>query len=178
MAASCHGARGRSPSGGFTLLELMIAMSIVAIAMLALMSTLFQTSRLQATIREQTLAYNGARLKIEELRNIPFSTIYNLYKQGTTLNTFTVSGLNVASGTSVGQISFPEDSSGSGSTNLREYVVDSALGMPRDLNGDGIIDTLSHSNDYILLPVKVVITWKGIGGTPTSITLGTLIAEK
>lgn len=44
---------------------------------------------------------------------------------------------------------------------LREDVVNEGLGMPRDLNGNNVIDTANHSSDYLLLPVRVLIEWKG-----------------
>lgn len=47
---------------------------------------------------------------------------------------------------------------------LREDVQDAALGMPRDLNGNNVIDTANHSSDYLLLPVRVRIEWKGRSG--------------
>ena len=41
---------------------------------------------------------------------------------------------------------------------------DASLGMPRDLNGDGVIDSEDHAGDYVLLPVKVRVNWRGITG--------------
>lgn len=47
---------------------------------------------------------------------------------------------------------------------LREDVPDEGLGMPRDLNGNNVIDTANHSSDYLILPVRVRIEWKsGVG---------------
>ena len=56
---------------------------------------------------------------------------------------------------------FPSDAGGYA---LREDIKDASLGMPRDLNGDGVIDSENHAGDYVLLPVKVRIDWKGITG--------------
>ena len=47
---------------------------------------------------------------------------------------------------------------------LREDVVDERTGMPRDLNGNNVIDTANHSSDYLILPVRVKIEWKGSSG--------------
>ena len=47
---------------------------------------------------------------------------------------------------------------------LREDVVDRDLGMPRDLNGDLVVDDLDHSNDYSILPVRLQITWHSRSG--------------
>lgn len=47
---------------------------------------------------------------------------------------------------------------------LREDTVASELSMPRDLNGDLVIDKLDHADDYIVLPVLVRIEWQGRSG--------------
>jgi len=47
---------------------------------------------------------------------------------------------------------------------VREDVVDSGLGTPRDLNGNNVVDTANHSSDYLLLPVRVTIEWKSTSG--------------
>ena len=44
---------------------------------------------------------------------------------------------------------------------LREDYVDARMGMPRDLNGDSLIDDLDHGEDYIVLPVHIEIQWAG-----------------
>ena len=41
---------------------------------------------------------------------------------------------------------------------------DAQLGMPRDLNGDGAIDSENHAKDYLLLPVCIRIEWRGLTG--------------
>lgn len=61
-----------------------------------------------------------------------------------------------------GEVVFP---SPSGSPNeLREDVVLPELGMPRDLNGDGVIDGANHALDYKLLPVLVRVRWRTASG--------------
>jgi prepilin-type N-terminal cleavage/methylation domain-containing protein len=56
---------------GFTLLEVMVAAAILAIAIVGLLSVLTATQRLQQQTRESTLALNAIRDKLEELRNYP-----------------------------------------------------------------------------------------------------------
>ena len=50
---------------------------------------------------------------------------------------------------------------------LREDVVIPELGMPRDLNGDGSIDSADHSKDYRILPLLVRVQWVGFHGART-----------
>lgn len=59
---------------------------------------------------------------------------------------------------------------------LREDFVDEELGMPRDLNGDNVIDAEDHSEDYVVLPVRVRMSWKGLGGN-RSTQLHTMFTE-
>jgi len=50
---------------------------------------------------------------------------------------------------------------------LREDYSDDDLGLPRDLNGDSILDSEDHSKDYILLPVTIRVEWQGMHGPRT-----------
>ena len=50
---------------------------------------------------------------------------------------------------------------------LREDLDDPALGLPRDLNGDSIVDGLDHADDYFLLPLEVTVRWRGRSGDRT-----------
>jgi len=50
---------------------------------------------------------------------------------------------------------------------LREDIEDPLLGLPRDLNGDGIIDSENHAKDFVVLPVRVRVRWRGVTGIRT-----------
>ena len=50
------------------------------------------------------------------------------------------------------------------------------MGMPRDLDGDGVIDALDHSGDYRLLPVLVRVAWRGSSG-PAKLEFRTMLAD-
>lgn len=62
------GSSGRQ--GGFTLIELMLAMIILAVGLLGIIKLQMQTSTGNLVSRNQTAAVNLARSKIEELRRI------------------------------------------------------------------------------------------------------------
>jgi hypothetical protein len=38
-------------------------------------------------------------------------------------------------------------------------MTDAQLGMPRDLDADGVVDDANHANDYLLLPIRIRIEW-------------------
>ena len=59
---------------------------------------------------------------------------------------------------------------------LREDYHDPELGLPRDLNGDSIIDAEDHAEDYILLPVLIRVEWAGRFG-PRTYDTHTMLAE-
>ncbi len=59
---------------------------------------------------------------------------------------------------------------------LREDSVYPRLGMPRDLNGDSIIDDEDHSDDYFILPVQIRIEWEGLN-CPRSFDLYTMLTR-
>jgi hypothetical protein len=70
----------------------------------------------------------------------------------------------------------PTQTGAGGALELREDVVDAGLGMPRDLNLDGVIDALDHSGDYRILPVRVLVEWTGMSGNRTH-RLETVLSE-
>lgn len=114
---------------------------------------------------------------------------------------FAVTGLETAPGAPDGmhgEISFPaqeqQDLSGQGGVveqpvggggaggaaptewRLLETLQDDELGLPRDLNGDSIIDDLDHADDYIILPVRVRVEWEGNHGV-RSLELFTMLVD-
>jgi Tfp pilus assembly protein PilV len=161
----CARGRGRREAG-LSLVELMIAIVVIAIALIALVSLIVSSSQVQQETREKTLAYNAARLKIEEMRNSTFDEIFRKYNAaadtlttgdtgapgpsnpGEPGNTFDVSGLKASSpDTYPGRIFFPQNYSGTTPSNplvedmttppSDETDLESRFALPMDLNRDG-----------------------------------------
>ena len=63
----------------------------------------------------------------------------------------------------VGRIEFPSVAVG-GDLQVREDLKSAVLGMPRDLNADGVVDAADHAADYVILPVRVRLEWTGSRG--------------
>jgi Tfp pilus assembly protein PilV len=165
--------RARETSRGTTIVETTIAVAIFAAAFLGLITALLSSDSLRESSRERTLAYNAARRIIEQMRSGTFSQLFTNYSSGGTPgSTFTVERLEPISGQSVGTVSFPTVDSA-----LREDVTDTLWGMPRDLNGDGTIDSGDHAADYELLPVRITVQWQSLHG-PAKLTVETLIVDK
>src|SRR6516165_4333483 len=73
----------RSKSG-FTLIEVIIAMTVVAIAIFGLVSVITYTTRSNMATKERTLALRAAERKIEQMMTTsPFSDIVDRYNNTT-----------------------------------------------------------------------------------------------
>ncbi len=83
---------------GFSLLEVMIALAVIAIALFAALSMIVQTASSKENMREQEIAKEAASAKIEEIKARTFGEIYATYNGAA----FTVVGLNAPTGTGRG----------------------------------------------------------------------------
>ena len=170
-ATTC--ARPKSTArGGFSLLELLVVMGVLTMAVGMFSSTLVSTSRHSRMKHEMTLAAEAARGAMERMRSVPCSALFATYNSlsgddpgGAGLapgENFQVPGLDPRATDAdgcVGRIFLPVIAGA-----LREDVVDTGLGMPRDLNGDSVVDAADHAGDYVLIPVHVRLEWKGVAG--------------
>jgi type II secretory pathway pseudopilin PulG len=154
-----------SRRGGFSMVEVAVMLAIVTIALGMFARTMASAKQLDPIATESAFAASAARTALEEMRNHPFEQMFALYDADPSDDPngagtgpgphFKVPGLTSTNEAGwVGTISFPTVQSA-----LREDVVDEALGMPRDLNADGNIDTADHAADCILLPIRVRCDW-------------------
>jgi prepilin-type N-terminal cleavage/methylation domain-containing protein len=170
--------------GGFTLLEFAVSLSVLLVALLALSQSIVTSMRLADSSRETRLASSASRAMLELLDGADdFASVFRRYNanpddDGALLapgSHFPVNGLAACKDDldgMVGEIVFP-----TAGFELREDLVDPSLGMPRDLNGDGLIDSLDHSQDFRLLPVLVHLRWTGADGERT-LEMRTLLADR
>ncbi|MBI5149865.1 MAG: prepilin-type N-terminal cleavage/methylation domain-containing protein [Candidatus Omnitrophica bacterium] len=80
---------------GFTLVEVLIAVGLLAIVIVGLLQLFVYCSRLAEDAGNTTLAINEAQNKMEEIRNHDFDAITADYASGGTPgNTFTLTSLN------------------------------------------------------------------------------------
>lgn len=155
----------RRSRAGVTLVEIVVVIAIMTISMGMFAQTLTASSRLDPIANETMLAAEGARVALERMKAEPFGKLFVLHNAsplddpggpGTAPGaTFPIEGLAPATaGGAVGRIEFPTISGA-----LREDSVDDKLGMPRDLNADGLVDSTDHKSNYVLLPVRVRVEW-------------------
>lgn len=174
------------PRGGFTILELSIVMSVLLFTLIAMAQSLAASMKLTGVNRETALATDGVRDVVESIQGVEeFSTVFALYNANPADDPglagsapgsgFAVEGLEAVAGDLdglVGEIVLPTLGA-----QLREDLADPALGMPRDLNGDGLVDMLDHAGDYRILPVLLRLRWKG-RGCERSMEIRTLVADR
>jgi prepilin-type N-terminal cleavage/methylation domain-containing protein len=152
---------------GFTVIEVVMAMAMIAIALLALMSEILSSMTLIEANRQDSLAVNAARDKVAEMSAKPFDKVFASFKS----HTFPVPGLQAPGGGNPGRVLFPMSGG-----NLCETVVDPAMLMPRDLNLDGDATDTNVSTGYELLPTKIQVTWQTVQG-PRTLELNVILTN-
>ena len=165
---------------------MMIAVTLISLVLVALSNSILTSMKATGVNKESALASDGIAEMVERLQGVgSFKDVFALYDANPNDdpgiagsapgNHFSVKGLQPPDGDPigfVGEIVFPTIG-----TQLREDVVDRDLGMPRDLNGDGIIDSADHAGDYKVLPVLLRLHWKGVG-VQRSMTVRTILANR
>ena len=159
----------RSSEKGLGLLEVLVAGAVLSTALLALLSVSAHSIKLDSVNRETAAASAIARMRFEEVRAVPLMNVFASYNAddlddpgglpAPPGSKFTHSGTGEKMAVT-GVYIFPVNNDGE----LREDLDMPELGMPRDLNGDGLIDDLDHRDDYVILPMTVRLTWRGATG--------------
>lgn len=152
-----------------TLVEIMVSVVVLTVCISLLSNTLAATVAQGVANRERALAVEAAQNLAEDMRRARFEELYALYNQDPTDDPggagfapgshFAVPGLTVRAGDKdgfVGRVLLP-----SVAAVLREDSQVPGLGLPRDLNGDHVIDAENHAKDYVVLPVTIRIEWTG-----------------
>jgi len=149
----------------------MVVGAILTVVLGELTRTLVTVARLDPINRESARAKDEALSVFETMRSFEFDELVVRYNADVADDPVTdiSPGLEFDVGNleaqdtdidgRVGRVTLPLIG-----TELREDYVDADMGMPRDLNGDGAIDALDHAGDYMILPVRVDVQWKGKGG--------------
>jgi hypothetical protein len=172
------------------MIELLIVASLVLLTLLFFSQSMGSAAALSGVNRETGLATDGAREVVERMQGTDdFALVFRLYNDypdddpngpGTAPGaSFAVVGLGPTDDDPdglVGEIRFPTVPGAAG-PELREDVVDDALGMPHDLDADGLVDAGDKKGTYRLLPVELTVRWRGRAGV-RSLQLQTLLADR
>jgi hypothetical protein len=165
----------------------MIGISVLLVGVLGFSRTLVGASKSAQKTREMERATQTARQMIERIEAEAFADRFRSFNgdaaddpgvAGTAPGAnFAVQGLSALPGDpdgKPGEIIFPVQNGAPAI--LREDADMPSLGMPRDLNGDGIVDAANHATNYKLLPVIVRVRWRSANG-PGQFELKTMLAN-
>lgn len=155
------------------MVEVMLAMSILMVALLALTQSLVGSTSLNQVNRDTALAMDALRETVERLAGEP--NFEDVFDDIVANPYFDVRGLEPVPGApAVGEIIVPVVVT-AGGPELREDLDMPELGMPRDLNG--VAGLGNASDDYLLLPVLVRVRWVGAAGERMS-EVRTILADR
>ena len=197
--------RGRE-SAGLTLIEIMIAVTIMVMALLGLFGVILHTTQSNEVQRENLAAMRAAEDKIEELLTAPFDQILTIYdappvnlsqpwktrigepgnRFDVIVNTIGVDPFRlepVSGSVAVGRISFPTTGGTAGNSlderETGEFTrMGNEAGDDLDLDGDGnATGTFLTSAAVNILPVRIDLTWMGIRGR-TNLTYHHVILKR
>jgi hypothetical protein len=156
------------------LVELVVALPIMALALTLFLGATSAAKEVRHVQRQNTVVAEEVRIVLERMRNEDWSEIYALYNEdpaddpggaGTAPGKlFSIAGLGPPGGVEgepVGEILMPALNHPMHGWLLREDRKNELLGMPRDLNGDELVDMYDHRGDYTLLPILVRVIWQG-----------------
>ena len=156
---------------GFSLLEVLVSLTILTISAVGLAGFIESTSQVRKTAHSFRVARDQLAVTYERLSGIPFAEVFARYNEtaaddpGTgdspgseiMVSTSSFGWTSGAGAPPVITVEFPATAATPGA--LREDLILPQLGLPRDLNLDGAIDSADHSADYEALPVLLTIQW-------------------
>jgi hypothetical protein len=198
MPATCPRARKAPAQAGVSLIEILVAATVVAISLLAHAATTLGGHRLTKSDEGRSIAIQATRQFLERMRSDEdWASLYTrmrvLEAQARAQGRDAVDGLLLpptayyadyivpAGISSVGVLVTVPDSApvGGGANVLREDAALPEFGLPFDLNGDGVIDAASRNADYRALPVMVTFRYEVAGAPPVSLSVHTwLVGER
>jgi prepilin-type N-terminal cleavage/methylation domain-containing protein len=156
--------------GGFTMLEVSLALTVLVVAMAALGASNMRMNALRRSNRDRTVAQNAVQTISEEIQAIARAGAADpggfaqhvaaaLATGGQLGNTFDVPELTPQSGEAhAGSIRLITDET------TNDAALKLELGLPRDLNGDGDANDSDVSGSARLLPVVVTLRWHSQAG--------------
>lgn len=175
MAGSWTGKKCAERAGrsGFTLIEVSLAMTVLLVAMLATTATTLRAHSLRRTNRERVQAQNAVRGAAERLQSLASRAVDDPAGWSTAvINAVAVNG-DVAPTFDISELTAQPNQATVGTITLvtDETRTDAALGcqlgMPRDLDGDGLATNTNVTGTALLLPAIVRARWHGQRGDQT-----------
>jgi hypothetical protein len=169
------------------MIEVMFGLVILTVGVLGFSRAMVSSIRASKSTDDVNRATKAAHAVLQRIEAEAFADAFRRFNDDKTDDPggagtapgahFAVQGLNAEPDDADGlplDVVFPTQAGDP--TRLREDVVITELGMPRDLNGDNVIDGNDHSVDYRLLPVLVRVRWRSAAG-PGRLEFKTMLAN-
>lgn len=143
---------------GVTVLEVSMAMTIIAIALMALLTAILSSTTTIEANRQDAIVMTCVREHVAQLQaeaassDAAFAAIYNAHNG----EHFTIPGLTEGA-----------DFGGNISFYVNETASVPEAGLPRDLNKDGDAADTDASANYVLLPARIRVRWQTPKGGDT-----------
>lgn len=166
-----HGRRRRPlRQSGFTLIEVLVTASVLLIGLMAMTSTSVVVNSLRRSASDQQRAQGALQAIVEDLHAIAREAdsnsanwagdILDVYGAGGNPgNQFDVDGLTPWAGNpNVATVTVVTDETAT------DALLGAAVGMPRDLDGDGLATNVDVTDGASLLPAVVTLQWRGTSG--------------
>jgi type II secretory pathway pseudopilin PulG len=191
--------RARAAQGGFSLLEVVIAGSLLAVALLGHTASLFSEQKLSSSQRARSSALLASDQFMERVRSdddwpglydrlrtlalaaakeggdVHFEDGRQAYPPTKYYDDFVlppgITGLRVL----VDVPAVPETGTEDDPPQLvlREDAALAEYSLPADLNGDGLIDDAAHDGDYRVLPMVLIMRWETHGSPAEELRVST-----
>lgn len=177
--------QGSPRLAGMSLVELLVAFTILLIGLSGLVKVLLGNFALNEQARGVALAMHSSRSLVEQMRSRDVDDVFVFYNDfagddppgGAAGPDFAVPGLdpdpNDPDGV-VGEVLFPVQVGAPGV--VSELANPNFPGFPRDLNLDGDAIDADVNADAVMLPVIVRLRWVGPSGAAQTYDLPTLLS--
>jgi hypothetical protein len=142
---------------GLTLIEVLLAMVVFIGGGVAFFTGIATTTSIRADCADRFKATEAVLGIAEEISATPIDAVVGVWGEGGTPgNTFSIPGLDEGEGEDAvlaGRIRIVTNET------LSDEEIGMALGMPRDLDGDGMPTSTDVSTTALILPVIVEARW-------------------
>jgi hypothetical protein len=144
----------RNNETGLSLIEVMIAMIIFVGAGAPLLAGLATSASVRVDCTDRYVAIEAVLGIADEIRGTPIGTVASVWgPEGSRGNTFSIQGLDGSDGIPAGSVTIVTDET------TTDANLGIALGMPRDLDGDGLPENVDVSSNAVALPVIIEASW-------------------
>jgi type II secretory pathway pseudopilin PulG len=162
------------PQGGWSMVELIIAMTLLTIGVISFVVAITSSLRLASASHQKDIAMNAARHVIEQMRMYTVKGVFNTFSANPDFDVADLILLSSDTDGKAGEVIFPADSG-----NLVEDQTSELMGTAEDLDldGDGTNNGTVVPDDCLLLPVVVRVEWQN-AGVDWIIEIKTLLTER